>query len=55
MLEKKLHEELMRYKAINRYAKKMIMEQDLPPADAAAAPPVEGGEDLPYLRLSGEK
>jgi hypothetical protein len=52
MLEKKLQEELNRYKAINKYAKKMIMEQEapLPPADpaldAAAAPadPALGGE-----------
>jgi hypothetical protein len=39
MLEKKLHEELMRYKAINNYAKKMIVEQEVPPpADLGAAP-----------------
>jgi hypothetical protein len=44
MLEKKLQEELNRYKAINKYAKKMIMEQEAPPApadpalDAAPAP-----------------
>jgi hypothetical protein len=46
MLEKKLHEELMRYKQINKYASKMIMEQEEPlpggevelPTDPAAAP-----------------
>jgi hypothetical protein len=44
MLEKKLQEELNRYKAINKYAKKMIMEQEALPApadpalDAAPAP-----------------
>jgi hypothetical protein len=39
MLENKLHEELMRYKAINNYAKKMIIEQEAPPpADLGAAP-----------------
>ncbi len=38
MLEKKLHEELMRFNAINRYAKKMIMEQEVPPVDPAVAP-----------------
>ena len=44
MLEQKLQEELNRYKAINRYGKTMIMEQDAlggelpPPADPAAAP-----------------
>jgi hypothetical protein len=49
MLEKKLQEELNRYKAINKYAKKMIMEQEALPADpaldAAAAPadPALGG------------
>lgn len=36
MLEKKLHEELMRFNAINRYSKNMITEQDLPPADPNA-------------------
>ena len=45
MLEKKLQEELNRYKAINKYAKKMIMEQEapLPPADPAldAAAPAD--------------
>ena len=44
MLEQKLQEELNRYKAINRYGKTMIMEQDAlggelpPPVDPAAAP-----------------
>ena len=38
MLEQKLQEELNRYKAINKYGKTMIMEQDAPPADAAAMP-----------------
>jgi len=37
MLENKLQEELNRYNAINKYAKKMIVEQEapLPPADPA--------------------
>jgi len=44
MLEQKLQEELNRYKAINKYGKTMIMEQDVPPPppapDAAVdAPP----------------
>lgn len=48
MLEKKLQEELNRYKAINKYGSKMIMEQeapadDLPPVDAPEAPV----DDLP--------
>jgi hypothetical protein len=44
MLEQKLLEELNRHKAINKYAKKMIMEQDAPPApstDDAAMPPAD--------------
>ena len=32
MLEKKLLEEVKRFNAINKYSKKMIMEQDAPPA-----------------------
>lgn len=46
MLEQKLQEELNRYRAINKYAKTMIMEQDAPTdlpdlgADPAAAAPV---------------
>lgn len=47
MLENKLQEELNRYKSINKYAKKMIMEQEapLPPADPAldAADPALAG------------
>lgn len=42
MLEKKLQEELNRYRAINKYTKTMIMEQDVPPLpaeDPAAIPP----------------
>jgi hypothetical protein len=35
MLEKKLQEELNRYKAINKYGKTMIMEQEAPAADPA--------------------
>ena len=41
MLEQKLQEELNRFKAINKYGKKMIMEQEAPPADPAAAPPAD--------------
>lgn len=37
-LEKKLQEELKRFNQINKYAKKMIMEQDVPEDPAAAAP-----------------
>ncbi len=38
MLEQKLQEELNRYKAINKYGKTMIMEQDAPAEDPAALP-----------------
>ena len=51
MLEQKLQEELNRYKAINKYGKTMIMEQEVPPAepvapeepaaDPAAVPPAD--------------
>lgn len=44
MLEQKLQEELNRYKAINRYGKTMIMEQEAPPADPALDPAL-GAED----------
>ena len=37
MLEQKLQEELSRFKAINKYGKKMIMEQDVPPAPEVPA------------------
>jgi hypothetical protein len=55
MLEKKLQEELNRYRAINRYGAKMIMEQDAPdadlppdlPADPAAAAPADPALDAP--------
>ena len=39
MLEKKLQEELNRYKTINKYGKTMIMEQEVPAEDPAALPP----------------
>jgi hypothetical protein len=49
MLEKKLLEEVKRFNAINKYSKKMIMEQDAPPAPTdeptdVPAPPPAGGE-----------
>lgn len=51
MLEQKLQEELNRYKAINKYGKTMIMEQDAPPTDAPTdVPPPPTGDapsDLP--------
>ena len=54
MLENKLQEELNRYNAINKYAKKMIVEQEapLPPADPAldAAAPVDAaGAEMPPM------
>ena len=45
MLEQKLQEELNRYKAINKYGKTMIMEQEVPPADPAAIPPADPAAD----------
>jgi hypothetical protein len=49
MLEKKLQEELNRYRAINKYGTKMIMEQDAPALDAPAddLPPAEPALDAP--------
>jgi len=35
-LEKKLHEELQRYREINNYTKKLVVEQDAPPPPADA-------------------
>lgn len=55
MLEKKLQEELNRYRAINKYGTKMIMEQeapadDLPPVDAPLDEPLDAPtEDVPPL------
>jgi hypothetical protein len=49
MLEKKLQEELNRYRAINKYGTKMIMEQDAPALDAPAddLPPANPALDAP--------
>lgn len=47
MLEKKLLEELNRYKAINKYGSKMIMEQEVPPAPEAAPTDVPAAEETP--------
>lgn len=55
MLEKKLQEELNRYRAINRYGEKMIMEQEAPagdlppdlPADPALGAPADPAAGLP--------
>ena len=41
MLEQKLQEELSRYKAINKYGKTMIMEQDAPVEPATAVPSLD--------------
>ena len=46
MLEKKLQEELNCYKAINKYGKTMIMEQDAPPADPALDPALGAPADM---------
>jgi len=55
MLEKKLLEEVKRFNSINKYGKKMIMEQDAPPPptagdDAAPTdvpPPPPTGDEVP--------
>ena len=51
MLEKKLQEELNRYRAINKYGTKMIMEQDAPAIDAPVddLPPADPALDTPPL------
>jgi hypothetical protein len=52
MLENKLQEELNRYNAINKYAKKMIVEQEvpLPPADPAlGGAPVDAAAEMPPM------
>jgi len=46
-LEQKLHEELLRHKAINNYGKKMIMEQDVPPPPPGGDVPPPPGGDVP--------
>lgn len=61
-IEKRLFETLNRYNQINKYAKKMIMEQDAPVEDPAlAAPPVDdpaadpaAGGDVPPAPAGGE-
>jgi hypothetical protein len=51
MLEKKLLEEVKRFNSINKYGKKMIMEQDAPPAPTDepvdAPPPADEPADVP--------
>jgi hypothetical protein len=53
MLEKKLQEELDRFRSINKYARKLMMEQDVPPPpeETPPPPPPPGGdapaEDVP--------
>jgi hypothetical protein len=58
MLEKKLLEEVKRFNSINKYGKKMIMEQDAPPpADAPTdvpAPPVDEPTDVPAPPPAGD-
>jgi len=50
MLEKKLLEEVKRFNSINKYGKKMIMEQDAPPPvdePTDAPPPADEPTDVP--------
>jgi hypothetical protein len=46
MLEKKLHDELKRYNQINRYASKMIMEQEVPEVPEVPSPEGEVPTDF---------
>lgn len=48
-LEKQLHEELMRYRSINKYGKKLIQEQEEPIEDIPAEEPVGDApvDDIP--------
>lgn len=48
-LEKQLHEELMRYRSINQYGKKLIQEQEEPIEDIPAEEPVGDApvDDIP--------
>jgi hypothetical protein len=45
MLEKKLLEEIARFKSINKYAEKLVLEQDAPLPGGDVPPPT--GEDVP--------
>jgi len=47
MLEKTLQEELNRYNQINKYGKKLIFEQELPPAPGGDVPPAEPDAAVP--------
>jgi hypothetical protein len=46
-LEQKLHEELQRYREINNYTKKLVMEQDAPPPPPPPADAPLGGDVPP--------
>ncbi len=47
MLEKKLQEEIERFKSINRYTDKLIMEQEVPPPPPGDVPPPPPPGDVP--------
>lgn len=54
-LEKKLHEELMRYRSINNYGKRFINEQEEEPVDPADLPMGdEPVEDIPAEEPAGD-
>lgn len=53
MLEKKLQEELNRYRAINRYGEKMIMEQEAPAGDLPPDLPADPALDMPADPAAG--
>lgn len=53
-LEKKLQEQLKRFNQINSYAKKMIMEQDVPEDPAAAPGAVPPAGEAPAIPPAGD-
>jgi hypothetical protein len=53
MLEKKLQEELNRYRAINRYGERMIMEQEVPAGDLPPDLPADPALDMPADPAAG--
>lgn len=53
MLEQKLQEELNRFNSINRYAKTMIMEQEIPPSPRGDIPPAPEGDIPPPSEDAG--
>lgn len=57
-LQEALEKELNRYKAINKYGKKMILEQEIPepeaPAEELPAEPIGGGAEAPDSNVDAD-